>query len=194
VLGNLIPALLCLPFAGVALAVYAPERPLAPAPFLWMFGFLAAGWTAMNLFGLYDNAAMRAQIGALWARAGGDRISPRWFVGMARPAYRSLLDPHEDVGFLVLGKDRLEFFGETVRVAVARPEITAVRYRPNLHTWVFLGRWISVEGETAGVEFRLLIEPRERGTLLGNLLYGRRLRAELEEWRRAGVKGVLPSS
>lgn len=159
---------------------------MAAAPFLWMSGFVAAGWAATNLLGLFDNAAMRAQMEAMWARAGGDRARPRWFVGMARPKYRGLLDPHEDVGFLVLGEDALEFFGEEVRVSVGRDEIARVRYRANMHSWVLLGRWVSIEGETAGVQFRLLVEPRERSTLLGNLMFGSELRARLEAWRALG--------
>lgn len=191
VLGNLIPALLCVPMGVMAVFAYDPERPLAAAPFLWMAGFVAAGWAATNLFGLFDNAAMRAQMEAMWARSGGDRSRPRWFAGMARPKYRGLLDPHEDVGFLVLGDDALEFFGEEVRVSVAKAEIAQVRYRANMHSWVLLGRWVSIEGESGGVRFRLLIEPRERSTLIGNLMVGNELRARIEAWREPSIPTAI---
>ena len=47
---------------------------------------------------------------------------------------------------------------------------------------ILLGRWVSLEGKSGGKEIRLLIEPRERTTLLGNRLYGTRLLHRLKKW------------
>jgi hypothetical protein len=45
-----------------------------------------------------------------------------------------------------------------------------------------LGRWISLEGVADGKPIRLLIEPRERPTLLGNLLFSKALAGRLRRW------------
>jgi hypothetical protein len=58
-----------------------------------------------------------------------------------------------------------------------------VRYRPNVHTLLGLGRWISIEGEVHGRPIRLRVESRVRDTMLGNLALGPWLRDSIERWR-----------
>ena len=103
------------------------------------------------------------------------------FVGYAGPSFTGLLDAHEDVGFLDLGRDSLVFVGEGRKVEVPRREVERVTFRPNAHTWVGLGRWVVVK---AGAH-TLLLEPRERPTMLGNAMISRRLRREIEAWAGA---------
>jgi hypothetical protein len=57
-----------------------------------------------------------------------------------------------------------------------------VRFRANVHTVIGLGRWISIEGFADGKPIRLLIEPRERPQLLGNLRYSKRLAQRIRRW------------
>src|SRR5688572_20969537 len=104
------------------------------------------------------------------------------FVGMASPSYRSIIDPHEDVGFLIVQPDRLEYHGETMEIVLKRDEVQGILFRPNAHTLAGLGRWIAIEGRVGGKLVRLLIEPRERPTLLANLAYGKKLKERLESW------------
>ena len=185
VMGNLLPAVLCLPLLGLGLFTFKPDRPL-DSPAIWFFiAFPVVGWVSLNFLGFYQNSFMKRE---LMRRLGlfGTKAGPKsLFVGVARPRFRSSLDPHEDVGFLLIKPDRLEFLGETVQVNFEKKDIRRIRTRANPHTWVFLGRWISIEGEAAGTPVRLLIEPREKATLLGNLLYSERLKDELIAWAKS---------
>ncbi|MFQ3587158.1 MAG: hypothetical protein SNJ76_05790 [Fimbriimonadaceae bacterium] len=132
--------------------------------------------------GLYDNEAMRRESEARLAARGGDKPGERYFVGFARPSYTGLLDPHEDVGFLIVHADRLEFLGERHDLVVDRSRIESIRFRRSIHSWVGLGRWVSIEGAIEGKPFRMLVEPREMGTLRANRRFGSRLRKRLQDW------------
>jgi hypothetical protein len=90
------------------------------------------------------------------------------------------------VGFLLIYPDKVEFFGGHVRVSLRRSDTKQVRFRPNPHSWVGLGRWVSLEAEQNGQSVRLLVEPRERATLLGNRALGARLRTKLASWVISG--------
>lgn len=151
-------------------------------PAIALFGaFPVVGWLALNFFGFHGNGWMRRELAR---RLGftGSRGPERYFVGIARPSFRSALDAHEDVGFLNLHNDRLEFVGETLRLTFPREDVRNVRFRMNPHSWVLLGRWISVEGVAGDRPIRLSLEPRERATLLGNLFFSEKLIARLREW------------
>lgn len=185
VLGNLLPSLVCLPFLVLGLVYFRPEDPLK-GPALWLFvAFPIVGWVALNFLGLHQNAFLKRELTRRLGFAGNPGGPDRAFVGIARPKYRSLLDPHEDLGFLILHDDRLEFLGETVRVELPKSAIVKIRFRGNPHSMVLLGRWISVEGLVGGTPVRLLIEPREKPTLLGNLFAGEALRQRLVAWLSA---------
>jgi hypothetical protein len=143
------------------------------------------GWLATNWFGALPNRRMRAQLERILKVKEEVLGDAPWFVGFATPKYSSALDPHEDVGFLVMEPDRLRFVSETRVVELPRRDVKGVRYRGNVHTLIGLGRWVSVEGEVSGRPVRLLLEPRERPTMLGNLRASRRLRDAIGKW----VKG-----
>lgn len=185
IMGNLLPSLICLPFLVVALLLFKPAKPLDPTALWWFAAFPAVGWLALNQFGFFQNAFMRRELARRLGFVDPKSQQDLVFVGIARPKYRSILDPHEDVGFLAIHPDRLEFMGETVQVDLSRKNVTRIRMRMNPHTLVLLGQWISVEGQVGLTPVRLLIEPREKTTLLGNLLYSRHLKARLEAWLAA---------
>ena len=140
-----------------------------------------AGWIALNFFGFYQNGAMRRQL----EKKLSDLPQERVFVGCTSPKYTGLLDAHEDVGFLVFGDRALVFVSETKTVDLARNEIKRVMFRPNVHSLLGLGRWIAIEGAKGSHEVRMMIEPRERNTMLGNVLIGGALRKRIEAWRRS---------
>lgn len=179
--GNLLPMAACLPFLVAGLALYRPGDGFA-RPSMWLLAaFPVAGWIAANFLALPGNAAMRR---ALARRFGEPPTDDAWFVGFARPSYRGLLDPHEEVGFLSLERAAIRFRGETHEVSLPRESVRNVRFRPNPHSWVGLGRWVSVEGEVDGTRVRLLVEPRERATLLGNRRLGSQMRDRIATWAR----------
>lgn len=149
---------------------------------LWLAAVPIVGWIAVNFLGLYQNRAMHKE---MEMRLRSERPNPpyrRYFVGMATPVFRGILDPHEDVGFLLLQPDKIEFFGERIRVEIARAEVKQIRVRPNVHSLIGLGRWVSIEAEVEGKEARLMVELRQRPTLLGNLLMSRTLVKKLRKW------------
>src|SRR5262249_16634940 len=106
----------------------------------------------------------------------------------ASSRHHSVLDAHEDVGFLAFGPYELEFIGDTKRVRIVREQVTRVHFLPNVHTLVGLGRWIGIEATINGMPVRLLVEPRERNTLLGNLALSGWLKKTIVDWRA----GILP--
>lgn len=180
-LGNLVPFLVWLPFAAAGVGVVARDRAVTPLGLgLLALGTLA-GWVALSLFGLWGNASMRRLLQA--------RLKPQgeaWFVGFASPKFTGMLDAHEDVGFLILGKDELTFEGDSRRVELPKDCVVRVGFRPNVHTAVGLGRWVSVEGVVKGQPVRMLLEPRERNTMMGNLRLSGRLRRDIEGWAGKG--------
>ncbi len=178
-LGNLMPFLFWLPFAAWGVWTVARDRAVTPAGVGWLVLATFAGWIGISLFGFWGNASMRRLLGARIREPG-----ERWFVGFASPRFSGLLDAHEDVGFLILGKDVLAFAGDSRRVELPKDCVVRVLFRPNVHSIVGLGRWVSVEGIVKGKPVRMLLEPRERPTMLGNLRISGRLKREIEEWAR----------
>lgn len=169
-----------MPFLGLALREVGS---VGVGVLFWAYGFLffVAGWFGVNWLGLWGNGGLRRQMELRYRASGeGEDGERRWFVGFARPGKAGALDPHEDVGFLVLRSAEAVFFGSERRVEVPRGVLRVVRRRWNPHSALGLGGWVSLEGETgvvggAGQAVRLLVEPRERGSLWGN----RRLSGEM---------------
>lgn len=181
-LGNLIPALFWLPPAVIGVYLIAFKNQLTGAGVWYLVASTVLGWAAVNVFGLFENSRMRRQLEHILQAKGTELGSERYFVGFATPSYSSMLDAHEDVGFLVIHKDRLQFLSESRSIELYKTEIHQIRYRPNVHSILLLGRWISAEGVSGGKPIRLLVEPREKKTLLGNRLFGPKIRAALTAW------------
>lgn len=150
-----------------------------------LVAFCAAAWVGVALLGFIGNQAMRD---ALWKEY--LRHSPtdptsaqKWFVGYAGQEGTGLLDPHHDVGFLLLHRDEVEFFGDQERFRIPRPDVARLTFAPSVHSWVGLGRWVVVEVGTGKAKKRYRFEPRDRPTVIANLPLGRRLLTALRAWR-----------
>lgn len=171
------PFLCWLPFAVAGLYLMARDRAVTPDGILLLGIGTVVGWFGISIFGFWGNATMRRALEARIKDKG-----ERWFVGFASPKFAGVLDAHEDVGFLIFGKDSLLFAGDSLRVEMPKDSVVRVRFRPNVHTVVGLGRWVCVEGVVKGQPVRMFIEPRERRTMLGNLLISKKLKREIETW------------
>ena len=186
-MGNFIPFVLAAPFAAYGLW-WMLSRGEILGRGLAVFAFAPViAWLAMNFLGLFQNGAMRNEM-SVFLRGMKPKLSaPRYFVGVATPRYSSLLDPHQDVGFLILHPDRLEFFGDHLNLAMMRQSISHIGFRWNAHSLVGLGRWVTVDGMMNEHRVRLQIEMRERPTLFGNMLLTGRLKKRLEQWKTDGT-------
>ena len=200
-MGNLLPALFAVPpMALGVLQLIRAGQTFGPGLY-WVAAGPVFGWVAMNFLGLFQNGAMRRHMLREYRAERGEDGLEKVFVGMASPVYSSIVDPHEDVGFLVVheggaagtltgqaqptpsGTWTIEYWGERKKVSLRREQITGIHFRPNAHTFVGLGGWISIDGVADGRPVRLLIEPREKDTLLGNVRFAKQLRKRLEAWR-----------
>lgn len=178
--GNLVPAMLSIPFAAGGLYLYNPENPLDPLSIGLLAAFPVVGWICLNAFGLWGNDQMQAQLGRIYGRDRGQKSDRMVFVGYAKPGFRDALDPHQGIGFLIVHEDHLELYGETEQIQVPKSDITGFSFRKNMHSALLLGGWLVIE---AG-EQTLFIEPRERVTLRGNRRFRGTLKTELEQWLR----------
>jgi hypothetical protein len=180
-MGNLIPG--CVWFVTTLLGIRVIlHRHELIGRGLWILVLAdVLGWVALNQFGLFQNGRMRRRLSAIVGKS-KDLPADRSFVGFSSPKFAGILDAHEDVGFLYFGDSEITFRSETRSVDLERTEIRKICFRPNVHSIVGLGRWISIEGVRHGKPIRMLIEPRERRTMLGNLLESRKLRAKLGGW------------
>jgi len=186
-MGNLIPLLCMLPFALTGVVLMLRAHTVTPAGVALCLLSLVVGWVAVNQFGLFGNVRLRREVQRkVLAKAGRD-ASKGVFVGFARPSYVGLLDAHEDLGFLFFDSDGLEYLGEIHQVKLARKDILGVRFRGNVHSTLGLGRWVGIEAIHKGKRVRVLVEPREARTLLGNRKRGSRLRKEIVEWMKGGA-------
>lgn len=183
-IGNLVPLLISGPFLLLGLKGY-PSTGLQGSTLALLVAFPVTGWLATNFFGNLGSAGLKAKIESKLSRDLQITQAERVFVGFARPGHVGLLDPHEDIGLLVIHPDRLQFMGFATHVELAKADVLGVAFRRNPHTWLGLGRWVSVEGRSDGRAVRLLVEPREAHTLLANRRLGTELRAKLLQWSRS---------
>ncbi len=193
ILGNILPLIISLPFAIVALILLAKDSQSSNG-LAWAVMFPLAGWLSVNLLGLFGNSDLKKELGKRYFL---DRLyddSEKFFVGYARPGFKGLLDPHEDIAFLVLHPDRLEVFGSARVIQFSKESIKLIRYRMNPHSWLLLGRWISIEGEQGKQKLRLLIEPRDHSILLQNLRLSTKIKQRLETWLRQPAPTPVPIS
>ena len=180
----MLPALFWFPFLVAGLAVMAKQgEPLGLGLWLLIAGTII-GWLAVNRWGLFENDRMKRQL-ELILHAKGTTLTDAIFVGFSTPKYSSTLDPHEDVGFLILEADHLRFVSETREINLPRPSVGSIHFRPNIHSLLLLGRWLAVEGEMDGKPIRLLLEPRKHRTLLKNRQEGKALLAKMLAWSKA---------
>ena len=183
-LGNLLPALFFVPPAAWGIYLMLRENnPLSSGLWFVLLGTLL-GWIGLNLFGLYQNGFMRRELKRELTAKGVSFDDPHLFVGFASPRFVSVLDAHEDLGFLFLRAEYAEFIGEKSELKVPTNEITNIRFRPNIHTWVGLGRWICIEGVQKKTNFRMSLESREKNYLMLNLLESQKIKKQIQSWWR----------
>jgi hypothetical protein len=183
-MGNVLPALVWLPFVGAGLIMMGVSgEMLGPGLWLLICGNIM-GWLALDSLGLYQNDQMRDTLRRMLETREEPPADGSIFVGFSTPRYHGLLDAHEDVGFLRMLPDKLVFVSESRTVELAKTDVRTVRFRPNVHSLVGLGRWVSLEGEHEGKTLRMLVEPRERSTMLGNFRYAKELRRRLAAWAK----------
>jgi len=180
--GNILPLVLAVPLLAQALRLLASEGP-SVTTLLWAASFPVTCWVLLALMGFVGNGGMRREMSKRMHHERPFDQEEKYFVGFAKPTYKSALDPHEDVGFLVLHSGTIEFWGSEVQVSLAKQSVAGIRYRPNAHTVVGLGRWISIEAVVEEKPVRMLIEPRVKATLIGNLIYSKSLFKRLREWK-----------
>ncbi|HEY0867074.1 MAG TPA: hypothetical protein VGE01_06845 [Fimbriimonas sp.] len=191
-IGNLIPMLFWLPPTMIGLVWMGLKAQLVgPGLGLVALGTIL-GWLALNQFGFYENGRMRRQLERILADRQEELPVDRNFVGFATPSYTGLVDAHEDVGFFYLRPSEAVFISETRKLEIERLSLADVRFRPNIHTFVGLGGWISLEGHNEGKPFRLMIEPRDRRTLIGNLRRREAVRSKIRRWLKDGTTPVPP--
>ena len=163
-MGNLIPALAWLvPTVPGLVICYVSGNYLGLGFWLVLSG-LILGLVVLNQFGFFENSKMRAELLRIVVESGELKTKEPIFVGFASEGYSSMLDAHQDVGFLAFEKHSIVFASEARRFEIVRSSIVRVRFRPNVHSLFGLGRWICVE--TA--ERKYYFEPREGRTLLAN--------------------------
>ena len=183
-MGNLVPAIVWLPLtvAGV-LIVRATHEPLGSGFIMLLAGQLLT-WIVLNYTGLWDNKPMRRALFKEFQILRPNHNGWRLFVGYASGPYSSWLDPHEDVGYCCLTGDTFEFYGDAKVRVVRREDVKSIHWKPNVHTLMGLGRWIVIDVVEGGRPISLKFEPRDRDTLIGNLLLGRKFKQRLENWRQ----------
>lgn len=173
-MANLLPALFFVPLFAIGMIMYQRGEPIvgvalmAAAPIVGVF--------AVNRFGLFENEKMKKELAS--TRLSDTSI----FVGLGKPGSLGPLDPHDDIGWLTISPDAIEFLGEGGKYRVLRSEVRDVRFRRNVHSVLGLGRWVSIEAQRDGKNLRMLIEPREHRTHLANKKLGTELQKQLRDW------------
>lgn len=178
-MANLVPACLFVPVFAFGLVLF--QRGYSKPALACFVASVIAGWFAVNFFGLFENAKMMRELRHLTEGRQGAPV----FVGFAPPGNISLLDPHYDIGWFYIHPDAVEFIGEKSHYRLAKIEIIGVRFRSNVHSLIGLGRWLSIEGKRDGKTVRMLLEPRQRRTLLQNRTLGTAILHRLITWLKS---------
>ena len=186
-IGNIVPTLFMLPLVCWGIAWMVNNDAILGKGLWLVVAGVVLGWISLNLFGLPANAFMRRELKRELTAQGVTFDDPHYFVGFASPRFFNMLDAHEDIGFLVLRDGVLEFAGERHRMKVPRREVQRVRFRPNVHTWVGLGRWISIDCLRDAKRYRLNVESREHNFLLMNLVASKAMKRAIQDWLRASA-------
>lgn len=183
ILGNLVPLTLAGPMLGAGLWLMYRAGKIGGVGLGLVAFSIVIGWIMLNFLGLYENSAMKQQMTWRLSSALKDLPSRRFFVGVATPNFMGLLDPHEDVGFLLIYRDRIDYHGEKIRVSLRRSEIQSFESRMNVHSLIALGGWVVINGEREGKPVQLKVEMREKPSLRANRGLNRLLLKRLRLWR-----------
>lgn len=174
-MSNLVPACVFVPLFAAGLMFY--QRGWTWPALLCFALTPVAGWFAVNYLGLFANRQMMQELSHA-------KSENSIFVGFARPGSIGILDAHEDVGWLTVLPDKIQFAGERHKAEMLRNEIIGIRTRPNVHSILGLGRWVSIEGKRDGREIRMMVEPRQESSLIANKRLGNRMLTQLRAWQK----------
>lgn len=182
IMGNLVPLTLAGPMLIVGLWLMYQSGKIGGVGLYLVAGSVVVGWVMLNLLGLYQNGAMKQQMSWRLDQSLKEVPSRRYFVGVATPNFKGLIDPHEDVGYLLVYRDRIEYFGEKVRTTFKRSEVKKFEARMNIHSLIGLGGWVVICAERDGKPAELKIEMREKPFLRSNRALNRMLLKRLRTW------------
>lgn len=174
-MSNLVPSMVFVPVFAAGLFLFQQDKLGASVGFF--LASIVIGIFAVNLLGLFQNRRMHSELKPLIH----GRPEPSWFVGIGKPGGVGALDPHHDIGFLLLTQTSIEYIGESARYTIPYSDIVGIGYKMNAHSLLGLGRWVAIEGRHDSKPFALLVEPRMHPTILQNKREGARLAAELRK-------------
>jgi hypothetical protein len=174
-MSNLVPAVVFVPVFATGLVMF--QRGQTTLSVVCFAASIIVGIFAVNLLGLFQNRRMLSELRPLVH----GRPEPAWFVGVGKPGGVGALDPHQDLGFLLLTQNAIEYIGETARYLIPYSDVIGVGFRMNAHSLLGLGRWVAVEGKHDGKPFVLLFEPRSHPTILQNKKEGAKLAVRIKE-------------
>jgi hypothetical protein len=185
VLGNIVPLLISGPMIGFGLWWMYRSGRIFSVGLILVAAAILIGWIMLNYLGLHENAQMKQQMAWRLSSALKDLPSRRYFVGMATPNFVGWIDPHEDVGYLLIFRDRIDYHGEKIRASFRRSEIRGFESRMNVHSLIFLGGWVVVRAERDGKPIELRVEMREKHSLRANRGMNKLLLSRLRKWLEA---------
>jgi hypothetical protein len=147
---------------------------------------LVVGLIVFHYTGLFQNARMRTAMAKRAERLPEWEGAERFFVGYATRGYAGALDPHEDVGWLLLSPDELVFEGERYRFRYPRRGIGRVGRSFGVHSLVGVS-WVSAiavadDGAAASLRF----ESRDADHIFSLRRANLRLRKSLQVWQQTG--------
>lgn len=168
-IGNILPLLIGVPFIVIGLIIGARSHSWRDGVLIWFgLGVLLPALT-LNWLGLAGNQTLKSDFYARNSRAfARESDSDCLFFGVASSGFRSLLDPHEDIGFICLHENGFRFYGEKIRVEVSGAEIKGLGWKANPHSWLGLGGFALITYNQKGEDKTLLMESREKSSLLAN--------------------------
>ena len=179
VMSNLTPLVLVAPFP--ALAWYLDQLQKKSFALAVWGACPIILWIGINFFGLFQNRAVRKELSS---KLPNDSTGRAVLVGFSRPNRTQLIHHHEDVGWLLMNPDSIEFIGDTHRYKMMKTEIRSVKTKWNINTILGLGRWVCIDGIVDSKRIRMLLESREKSTLFANFGYTKQLCRRIAEWKK----------
>ncbi len=167
--GNLLPLLLGAPFFIYGVILARQTHVLIGKDLI----FLAIGVLLPTLFlnwlAMVGNKSIKTSFYARHSRAfhKPDALDS-FFCGMAWPEFSSLLDPHQDVGYLTLDKGEVHYFGEQFRFQIEIKDISSIRWKKNPHSFLGLGGFLAITWSDQGKTEVVFLESRNESNLLAN--------------------------
>jgi hypothetical protein len=180
-LGNIGPLAVGFPFQALGIFIMWRSNLLLGSGLAWFLAGTILSATSLNWLGTYGGHDLQLQFD-VWYQAKVTHLpQTKFFAGFATSKYSSLLDPHEDIGYLYLTPTHIGFLGEKYEFQIENSAITSVRGRFNPHSLLGLGGFIKIEFKVEGKNSSVLFEARSERTLLQNKREGRKLNALIKK-------------